>query len=69
MRQVLRANTETLCETIQNLSDDDLSQMVVAPWEQPYTIAQAMFLHYWNTVYHLGQVAYIQTLYGDVNYY
>jgi hypothetical protein len=29
------------------------------------SLADVCFLHYWNTVYHLGQVNYLQTLLGD----
>ena len=55
-----------LCETIENLPDADLDITVKLPWmEEPSSLAELMFMTYWNTVYHLGQVNYIQTLYGD----
>jgi hypothetical protein len=35
------------------------------PWGAKMTFAELLFLNYWNLVYHQGQIAYIQTLYGD----
>lgn len=55
-----------LAATIEALPDEDLDITVKLPWmEEPSTLAELMFMNYWNTVYHVGQVSYIQTLYGD----
>ncbi|MER3403162.1 MAG: hypothetical protein C4336_05105 [Armatimonadota bacterium] len=67
--QALKANTETLIEAMRAVPESDLNQQVMMPWGLSYSLAQLMFLHYWNLTYHLGQVAYIQLLYGDTNFY
>jgi hypothetical protein len=30
-----------------------------------WSVADVLLIHHWNTVYHGGQICYIQTLYGD----
>ena len=37
------------------------------PWGDGMTetLANVMLHHFWNIVYHEGQIAYIQTIYGD----
>lgn len=67
--QALQANSETLYEAIRSVADADLSQTVVMPWGQTMTLAQLLLTHYWNLTYHLGQIAYIQLLYGDTKMY
>jgi hypothetical protein len=62
----LEQQTAALAETIHALPNGDLELTVKMPWaEEPKTLAELMFMTYWNTVYHIGQVSYIQTLYGD----
>lgn len=52
--------------TILAVPDADLDTMVTLPWgEEPSSIAELLFMNYWNTVYHVGQIGFIQTLYGD----
>lgn len=67
--QALRENTQKLLEAVSTLSDTDLNQTAVAPWGKSYTLAEGGLIHYWNLTYHLGQIAYIQLLYGDTEYY
>ncbi len=67
--QALRANTNLLIEAIQNTPDSDLEQTVMLPWGTPAPIKRVISGHYWNLTYHLGQIAYIQLLYGDTNFY
>ena len=62
----LEERTSALVKVIDAFPDTDLEKTVKMPWmEQPSTLAEVMFMTYWNVVYHVGQVSYIQTLYGD----
>jgi hypothetical protein len=62
----LRANTETLVAAIGSTPDDALQTQVQFPWdESPCSLADAVLVAYWNMTYHIGQINYIQTLYGD----
>ena len=59
--------TSDLCSAISQLPDGWLEREVTLPFKRAMTVslADVCFLHYWNTVYHLGQVNYLQTLLGD----
>ena len=65
--RILRENTERLAVAIRAIPDDDLGQEITLPWgdDMKATLADVMAYHYWNVTYHLGQVNFIQTLYGD----
>ncbi len=67
--QAMRENTERLISAIQNTPESDLHKTVMFPWGAPASVARVMGAHYWNLTYHLGQIAYIQLLYGDTGYY
>ncbi len=58
-----RAMTSRLNKAI--LALDDLTVSRSMPWGQEMTMKQIASLHLWNLTYHLGQINYIQTLYGD----
>lgn len=62
-----KVNTEKLLETIRNFPEEDLDVMVYFPFQGGLlrSVADIMGFHYWNLVYHTGQINYIQTLYGD----
>lgn len=62
----LRENTEELCQIIENLSDDELEKTVelVPGWTVTYR--DVSIFHVRNLWYHVGQVNFIQTLYGDM---
>ncbi len=64
-----RAATAEMIRALQDIPADDLHKTVTLPWQATYTLLQTAWLHYWNLTYHLGQVAYIQLLYGDKEYY
>jgi len=59
--------TMRLCSVILSFPDDMLDDEVVLPFGPGVTMSMADVLgqHYWNMVYHLGQVNYIQTALGD----
>ena len=63
----LRETSTQLVEVIRNLPDADLSVVVPFPWkpEAGKPIAECCLHPCWNMTYHLGQISYIQTLYGD----
>lgn len=64
--EAMRATSE-LCRMIREFPDADLEKEVTLPFNggMVVTMADLLGLHYWNTVYHLGQINFIQTLLGD----
>jgi hypothetical protein len=65
----LLASAHVLVEVIRGLDPKDLGSLVPFPWkpENGRTVAECCFHPYWNMVYHQGQLAFIQTLYGDLD--
>ncbi|HLJ53903.1 MAG TPA: DinB family protein [Chthonomonadaceae bacterium] len=62
----LQANSAALDQAILAVPDADLDITVTIPWsDKPSSVAEMMFMNYWNVTYHIGQISYIQTLYGD----
>lgn len=61
----LREATAKLCEAIRATPDADLLESMPFWGPEPWTVAAVLNFHNWNMVYHVGQVNYIQTLYGD----
>lgn len=62
----LEERIEQLAATIAAVPDGDLEKTVTMPWRPaPVSLAELMFMNYWNVAYHIGQVSYIQILYGD----
>ncbi len=63
----LDVNTADLLGVMGAFPDEQLAATIVMPWGggMPMTFEQLLFMTYWNVVYHYGQIAYIQTLYGD----
>ncbi len=63
----LEQNWNVLREEILALPDELLEHKICLRNRpgRPYSMLEVMAFHHWNTLYHLGQVAYIQTLYGD----
>lgn len=64
-------NLAKLFETIRATSDERLEQTKWLPFSggRDYTYAEMMDYPRWNFTYHLGQIAYIQTLFGDKEMY
>ena len=62
-----KARLEKLVSAIQNCSDARLKETVWLPYDggRDFTIEEIMDYPRWNATYHLGQICYIQTLYGD----
>jgi hypothetical protein len=62
----LEERASELSAVILSMPDSDLEKTVQLPWSpEPASLAEMMFMNYWNTAYHIGQISYIQTLYGD----
>ncbi len=59
----MQANTEFL-QIFAALSEEELSELVELPWGTKSYLDVVAYV-YWNLMYHLGQIAYIQTMYGD----
>lgn len=64
--EAMKATSE-LCRMIREFPDSDLEKEITLPFNggMVVTMADLLGLHYWNTVYHLGQINFIQTLLGD----
>ncbi|MEN3000701.1 MAG: DinB family protein [Armatimonadota bacterium] len=67
--QACRKGTEALLQAIRQLPPEALEQTVMMPWGKPMSLFELVYDHYWNLTYHLGQIAYIQLLYGDTAFH
>jgi hypothetical protein len=66
----LKSSTEALASAIANFPADRIGDATTDPVHDGKATTWADFaidLFYWNTVYHEGQVNYIQVLYGDMS--
>lgn len=63
--QALRSGNQRLMTMIRELPDSRLSEKVNLPWGDTWSLCEIANMHYWNLVYHIGQINYIQTLLGD----
>jgi hypothetical protein len=57
-------NMKKLIEAVKAFPEAEYQTEVEFPWGK-YTFLQTMTFAGWNANYHMGQVSYIQTLYGD----
>ncbi|MBI1334376.1 MAG: DinB family protein [Armatimonadetes bacterium] len=57
-------NMEAFKAAVDALPESDFNVVVNLPWGS-YTLAEVMGFPMWNLHYHMGQINYIQTLYGD----
>jgi hypothetical protein len=61
-----RQSTGQLCQAIIAFPDANLDREVVLPFGSgKTTMADVLAMHYWNMVYHLGQISQIQLMLGD----
>ena len=62
-----RRTTSELCQAIEHFDVSRLDEEVTIPFgfRTVLTMADVLTLHYWNIVYHLGQVNQIQLMHGD----
>lgn len=61
----LEAATAHLCEAIRSLPDERLEEMIQMNSEAQLPTKMLMWMGLRNAWYHVGQVNYIQSLYGD----
>jgi len=56
-----------LLDLIRNMPDERLSETKFLPFEggREFSLVEQMEYPKWNFDYHCGQIAYVQTLYGD----
>lgn len=56
---------------VRSLSEEDLKKTKFLPFNggRDHTFLELLEYPRWNTTWHLGQIAYIQTLYGDKDMY
>ncbi len=62
--EAARQSTSDLCQSIQAFPDAELEEEMTLPFGT-YTMADLLAFHYWNLVYHFGQINQIQLLLGD----
>lgn len=61
-----RQSTGQLCQAIMSFPDDKLETEITLPFGSgSNTMADVLAMHYWNMVYHLGQINQIQLILGD----
>ncbi len=58
------ANMENFKAAVNALPEADYGVGISLPWGN-YVLSEVMGFPMWNLHYHLGQVCYVQTLYGD----
>jgi hypothetical protein len=66
-KKVCDENLAKLAECFQSISDERLKETKWLPFDggRDFTVAEMMDYPRWNFNYHTGQIAYVQTLYGD----
>ena len=62
----LKIATAGLSEAIRGLTDEQLNEMVQINPENQIPTKMLMYMGLRNMWYHTGQIAYIQSLYGDI---
>jgi hypothetical protein len=62
-----RRSTARLCKIVSGISDDRMEEEVTLPFlgGTVMTVADVLTMHYWNLVYHLGQINQIALILGD----
>lgn len=59
------AGIAQLCQLIEAVPDERLEETRAMPWGGTMTLADRLFICYWNLTYHDGQVNFLQMLLGD----
>ncbi len=68
LEKLYRTEADALCKAVATISDEDFAVRYDLPWGN-LSLFQVCNYAYWNLMYHLGQIAYIQTMYGDKEMY
>jgi len=66
-RETCLKNLEELFELYRTLPDERLTDTKWLPFDggRDFTVKEMMAYPQWNFIWHAGQIAYVQTLYGD----
>lgn len=66
-QKALEEATDELATAIEGVAETSLDQIVSLPFGEGFAVPMRdlLFFASWNMTYHQGQMAYIQTLYGD----
>jgi uncharacterized damage-inducible protein DinB len=64
-RAHLRTTTGLFVTEVRRFPDQRLNEVIVLPWGE-VTAEDALMHALWHLSYHEGQVAYLQTMYGDL---
>lgn len=66
--KVWNENFATLKDTVESFPEDEMTVEIDLPFVEGLrqSFADIMSYPYWNAAYHLGQICFIQTLYGDM---
>lgn len=65
----LAAATEELAAAIEARTDEEMAGSLMDPFTKTETTWSSFaMVFYWNVIYHVGQICYIQTLYGDTSF-
>lgn len=64
-----RRNLEATLAYVRDYPDNDLDRKITLPFAQGIvvTVGEILLSPYWNCVYHLGQINFVQTMYGDTD--
>jgi response regulator RpfG family c-di-GMP phosphodiesterase len=69
LTEQVRKLGDELAEEVAKMSDEDLGASLRGPGGHEQPAIRAVTMVTANVVYHLGQVAFIQTLYGDTEFH
>jgi uncharacterized damage-inducible protein DinB len=64
LEQLQRAGVAEFLAAVKEFPESEYTEQITLPWGA-MTYFDVMSYNYWNLMYHIGQIAYIQTLYGD----
>lgn len=68
--RVCRESSEKLFAVLRGYTDEDLAKPIALPFgDKDWRMSDVASYPLWNLTYHLGQIGFIQTLYGDHEMY
>lgn len=68
--RICREESEKLYAVLRDYSDEDLQLPIDLPFgDKDWRMTDVASYPLWNQTYHLGQISFIQTLYGDFEMY
>ncbi|HEY3414644.1 MAG TPA: hypothetical protein VGM51_16515 [Armatimonadota bacterium] len=68
--KICRDESQKLFAVLRDYSDEDLKKPIALPFgDRDWRMTDVASYPLWNMTYHLGQISFIQTLYGDNEMY